>query len=94
MQTMSKLWKQKTKKYKHNHSKQTESQLKILRKSTDQIKNDTDKNCTSNIIGASINEEIKPGGTTIMTNVLTMTLLILRNLLPWSFKISTRKLLT
>ena len=29
-----------------------------------------------------------------MTNILLMNLLILRNLLPWSFKMSTRKLLT
>ena len=57
---MSKIQKQKLKRCKQNYPKQTESQLKILRKSTlkDQVNKDKDINGKPNTIDVSINQDI------------------------------------
>ena len=60
-----------------------------------EVNKDTDINDTSNFIDANIDEDInmrRKNG--LMSNVLLMTLLIIRSLLASSFKISIRKLLT
>ena len=60
-----------------------------------EINKDTDINGTPNFIDVNIDEDINVRRNNgLMPNVLLMTLLILRSLLPSSFKISTRKLLT
>ena len=60
-----------------------------------EINKDTDINGTPNFIDVNIDEDINmTRNNDLMPNVLLMTLLILRSLLPSSFKISTRKLLT
>ena len=60
--------------------------IKEINRLKHQINKDTDINGKPNTINVSINEDIN-----IMRNngknVLLMNLLILRNLLPWSFKI-------
>ena len=60
-----------------------------------EINKDTDINGTPNFIDVNIDDDINvTRNNDLMPNVLLMTLLILRSLLPSSFKISTRKLLT
>ena len=68
--------------------------IKEINRLKHQINKDTYINGKPNTIDVSINEDIKITRTMVMTKVLLTNLLILRNLLPFSFKISTRKLLT
>ena len=76
-------------------NRKSAEKIKEINRLKHQINNDTDINGTPNIIDVSIDKVIKKssGRTMVMTNVLLMALLILRNLLPLSFKILTRKLL-
>ena len=68
--------------------------IKEINRLKHQINKVTYINGKPNTIDVSINEDIKIMKTMVMTKVLLTNLLILRNLLPFSFKISTRKLLT
>ena len=64
--------------------------IKEVNRLKHQINKDTDINGKPNTIDVSIDEGIN----IIYEFVLLMNLLILRNLLPWSFKTSNGKLLT
>ena len=75
-------------------SRKLAGNIKEINRPKHQINKDTDINSKPNTIDVSINEDIKIMRTMVMTKVLLTNLLILRNLLPFSFKISTRKLLT
>ena len=68
--------------------------IKEINRLKHQINKDTDINGKPNTIDVSINEDINIMRNNGNDERFLMNLLILRNLLPWSFKISTRKLLT
>ena len=75
-------------------SRKLAGNIKEINRLKHQINKDTYINGKPNTIEVNINEDIKIMKTMVMTKVLLTNLLILRNLLPFSFKISTRKLLT